>query len=114
MDQDAMDNDLAQYAASAVEQARRIRDVEQESSIVSIEDRITSFGHEGIRESMRYLGCAIREIGPRFCAQEKEETVYETDDNHEDSEEEPFTPTNETKPMKRMWPNEESRLVSQS
>jgi len=74
-DQDAMDAELAQYAKNMVDNiqtesssaASYYDDYDDstiaDESIVSIEDRMTSFDDQAARESIIFLGDAFREIG---------------------------------------------------
>jgi hypothetical protein len=60
-DQDAMELELKRYAASALERAQL--QFGDEESIVSIEDRMVSFDGGALRESLKFVGDAIHEIG---------------------------------------------------
>lgn len=54
-----MEAELAQYAESRMQESR----LDEDDSIVSIEDRITSFDAGAARESIQFMGEAFREIG---------------------------------------------------
>lgn len=62
-DQDAMNADLAQYAASALANQQQLHHDEDSSTLVSIEDRMTSWDDGAARESMQFVGAAFKEIG---------------------------------------------------
>jgi hypothetical protein len=59
-DQDTMESELAQYAEARLQQ---IEIIDEEGSIVSIEERMTSFDAGAARESIHFMGEAFREIG---------------------------------------------------
>ena len=59
-DQDAMEAELAQYAEARLQEMAVI---DEEGSIVSIEERMTSFDAGAARESIQFMGEAFREIG---------------------------------------------------
>lgn len=60
-DQDSMDADLAQYAATALAQRKQL--VEERPLVSTIEDRMTSWDAGAARESMQFVGAAMKEIG---------------------------------------------------
>jgi hypothetical protein len=60
-DEDAMEAELAEYAESRMQETRILTD--DEDSIVSIEDRMTSFDAGAARQTIRFMGEAFREIG---------------------------------------------------
>jgi len=61
-DQDRMETELAAYAASEIEKAGGGALAEDDSTIVSIEDRMTSFDAGAARESIHFVGVALREM----------------------------------------------------
>lgn len=74
-----METELARYAA---DQMARV--AEDDSTIVSIEDRITSFDERAARETVKFMGTAFREIGDEFrhlrqCSSTIEEGSEEDD-----------------------------------
>jgi len=90
-DEDAMEAELAQYVASTLA-AQRV--VEDDGTIVSIEERMTSFDGFAARESMKFVGFAFREISeeirsvdPFHCGsddridEEDENGVFDDDDD---------------------------------
>jgi translation initiation factor 4G len=90
VDQDAMEQELATYAANAMEMADNRFD--EEESIVSIEDRMTSFDVGAARQSLKFVGDAIREIEEELrikstsllsCKSEEEQD--ETDEDDQDA-----------------------------
>ena len=70
-DEDAMDAELEQYAKKMVDKAQNDcssttsyhSDFDDADSIISIEDRMTSFDDQAAKESINFLGDAFREIG---------------------------------------------------
>ena len=58
-DQDAMEAELAQYAEARLQE---MAPIDEEGSIVSIEERMTSFDAGAARESIQFMGEAFREI----------------------------------------------------
>ncbi len=70
-DQDAMDAELEQYAKKMVDKVQKDcssttsyhSDFDDSESIISIEDRMTSFDDQAALESINFLGDAFREIG---------------------------------------------------
>lgn len=70
-DQDAMDAELEQYAKKMVDKAQNDyssttsyqSDYDDSESIISIEERMTSFDDQAALESIQFLGDAFREIG---------------------------------------------------
>jgi len=90
-DQDAMNSELAEYAEAAVKAARGNLLLDDGGSLVSIEDRMTSFSHLGARESIIFVENTFREIGDEirtmkhFSCGDHEETIPEDDEM--DSEE---------------------------
>ena len=80
-----MDSELAEYAASAVKAAHQGRLLDDGGSLISIEDRMTSFDAIGAHESIIFVGNAFREIGDEirtikhFSCVDQEETIPEDD-----------------------------------
>ena len=89
-DEDAMEAELAQYAASALE---RTPEVDDDSTLVSIGDRMISFDGGAARDSMRFVGVAFRELteefrnnGPFHCGNDGQVEEEEEDDGEDDVE----------------------------
>jgi len=63
-DQDRMESELAAYAASAIKKAGGIplSGLDDDSTIVSIEERMTSFDAGAARQSIHFVGAAFQEM----------------------------------------------------
>lgn len=100
-DQEAMEKELAQYAETAIRNAQ-VKLEEDSSTIVSIEDRMTSFDAGAARESIKFMGSALREISdeirtinPIACG---DNLIIEEDSEESD------TPSQSTRStMRRTW-----------
>lgn len=70
-DEDAMEAELARYAKEQINLCRRR---EEDDSLISIEERMTSFDGTAAKETLKYVRQGIREIRPPFdaCATEEE------------------------------------------
>lgn len=100
-----MDNELAEYAEAAIQAANRQKKgilPEDAASIISIEERMTSFSHVGARESMKFIENTFHEIRSHkplhlSCGgDESDEILHEGDSEDEnDSQEREF--------QRRMW-----------
>jgi hypothetical protein len=79
-DQDKMEAELASYAANAIATARkRPSSCDENESLVSIEDRITSFDSTAAKQTLIYVRAGIQELRSPFqCG--TEESDREEDD----------------------------------
>lgn len=90
-DEDAMEAELAQYAAAALERTQGPAQ-EDDSTMVSIEDRMISFDGSAARESMRFVGVAIREMsaeilsGPFHCGNDDRADEEEDENDNDDDD----------------------------
>lgn len=65
-DQDAMEAELASYAAHAISTARRQGSGDENDSLISIEERITSFDNRAAQETLSYVRAGIKELRSPF------------------------------------------------
>ena len=99
-----MEAELAQYAAAALERAQ-VPTQEDDSTMVSIEDRMISFDGSAARESMRFVGVAIREMsaeilsGPFHCGNDE----HDDDDDDEDESDNDDDDTIDLTDRRKLW-----------
>lgn len=102
-DQDAMETELAKYAESRMQEKRIPYTADEEDSIVSIEERMTSFDAGAARQSIRFMGEAFREIRTfrplRSSCQLREESAEEEEEDDRAMDKEDF------ERRKRIWRN---------
>jgi hypothetical protein len=97
-DQDKMEAELASYAANAIATARkRPSSCDENESLVSIEDRITSFDSTAAKQTLSYVRAGIQELRSPFqCGtlesdreeEDEEESLGSRDDKSSGAEEE--------------------------
>ena len=107
-DQDAMETELAKYAESRMQEKRIPYSVDDEASIISIEERMTSFDAGAARQSIQFMGEAFREIRTfrplRSSCPPQEESTEEEEEEDRAMDKEDF------ERRKRIWINRHSAL----
>ena len=106
-DQDAMETELAEYAESRMQEKRMPYTVDDEDSIVSIEDRMTSFDAGAARQSIQFMGEAFREIRTirplrSSCQLQEEESAEEEEEDDRAMDKKDF------ERRKRIWRDRQS------
>lgn len=102
-----METELAAYAESRMQVVTQIL-IDDEGSIVSIEDRMTSFDAGAARQTIRFMGEAFREIGDEIgtirplhsACQLREESGGEEE---EDAEDDTAMDKKDFERRKRIW-----------
>lgn len=83
-DQDKMEAELASYAANAISTARkRPSSCDENESLVSIEDRITSFDSTAAKQTLSYVRAGIQELRSPFQCGTQNESEREDEDDEE-------------------------------
>ena len=99
-DQDAMEAELAQYAESRMQRAPSMG---EEDSIVSIEERMTSFDAGAARESIQFMGEAFREIGDEIRTIGTLHNSCQINEEDEEEEEDKSMDRRDFERRRRIW-----------
>jgi hypothetical protein len=119
-----MEAELARYAASALAEKSPIVRLNGEDTLVSIEDRMTSWDVGAARESMQFMGAAIKEIGDEIrtlkplnirCADHHEESDDDNDEYY-DAEDSAFNEDEEVdreyvEQRRQIWIQQQKQLT---
>jgi len=102
-DQDAMEAELAEYAEARLQE---MVSIDEEGSIVSIEERMTSFDAGAARESIQFMGEAFREIGDEIRLRRplhQSCQLHEVDEEEDEKDEE--IDKNDFERRRKIWIN---------